>query len=75
MRQPDTSGHPKRCAAAIFSLHVVCSWRDDMQPPLVFSRDEAHIAKMLNNTVNNPIVLVLALAVVVLAFGVYLVAF
>ena len=48
---------------------------DDMQPPLVFSRDEAHIAKMLNNTVNNPIVLVLALAVVVLAFGIYLVAF
>ena len=46
-----------------------------MQPPLVFSRDEAHIAKMLNNTVNNPIVLVLALAVVVLAFGIYLVAF
>jgi hypothetical protein len=30
---------------------------------------------MLNNTVNNPIVLVLALAVVVLAFGIYLVAF
>jgi len=73
MRQPDTQ-EPKRCAAAIFSLHVVCSWRD-MQPPLVFSRDEAHIAKMLNNTVNNPIVLVLALAVVVLAFGIYLVAF
>ena len=30
---------------------------------------------MLNNTVNNPIVLVLALAVVVLAFEIYLVAF
>jgi hypothetical protein len=30
---------------------------------------------MLNNTVNNPIVLVLALAVVVVAFGIYLAAF
>ena len=75
MRQPDTSGTKNDVLLRSFPLHVVCSWRDDMQAPLVFSRDEAHIAKMLNNTVNNPIVLVLALAVVVLAFGIYLVAF
>jgi len=30
---------------------------------------------MLNNTINNPIVLVIALAVVVLAYVVYLIAF
>jgi hypothetical protein len=30
---------------------------------------------MLNDAINNPIVLALALAVVVLAYGIYLIAF
>jgi len=75
MRQPDTSGTQNDVLLRSFSLHVVCSWRDDMQRPWYLVGMRRILLKWLNNTVNNPIVLVLALAVVVLAFGIYLVAF
>ena len=42
---------------------------------LIILTPRAHIGKMLNNTLNNPIVLVIALAMLAVAYGIYLIAF
>jgi multisubunit Na+/H+ antiporter MnhC subunit len=76
-------GMPRRCAVGDVVVElgpVLASFmppNDASKPKLpdcrwcMHGRQWAHIAKTLNNAMNNPIVLALALAAVVLAFAIH----